>query len=54
MLLVRVLAASLFIAAAQIDPEPVDQQLAEVYFREAKALCDRDNGRLWGVSLCSC
>jgi hypothetical protein len=23
-----------------------------MYFREAKELCDRDNGRLWGVSLC--
>jgi hypothetical protein len=23
-----------------------------MYFREAKELCDRDNARLWGVSLC--
>ncbi len=34
-------------AAAQVD-----QQLAEGYFREAAAICQRDGGRLWGVSLC--
>ena len=49
---VKALAAGLLIAATQIDPTPVDQQRAEMYFREAKELCDRDNGRLWGVSLC--
>ncbi len=31
----------------------VDQQLAEEYFKEARALCERDGGRLWGVSLCA-
>ena len=35
-------------AAAQVD-----QQLAEEYFKEARALCERDGGRLWGVSLCA-
>ena len=30
----------------------VDQQLAQEYFKEAQALCERDGGRLWGVSLC--
>jgi hypothetical protein len=30
----------------------VDQQRAEAYFKEARALCERDGGRLWGVSLC--
>ncbi len=30
----------------------VDQQLAQEYFKEARALCERDGGRLWGVSLC--
>lgn len=30
----------------------VDRQLAERYFREATALCERDARRLWGVSLC--
>ena len=34
-------------AAAQID-----QQLAAQYFTEAAALCERDGGRLWGISLC--
>jgi len=30
----------------------VDQRKAEDYFAEARAICERDNGRLWGVSLC--
>lgn len=30
----------------------VDQQRAQEYFKEAQALCERDAGRLWGVSLC--
>jgi len=30
----------------------VDQQLAETYFNEAATICQRDGGRLWGVSLC--
>lgn len=34
-------------AEAQVDP-----QLAQRYFQEAKELCERDAGRLWGVSLC--
>jgi hypothetical protein len=35
-------------AAAQVDP-----QRAEEYFKEAQALCERDGGRLWGVSICA-
>ena len=35
-------------AAAQVD-----QQRAQEYFKEAQALCERDNGRLWGVSICA-
>ena len=31
----------------------VDQQRAQEYFKEALALCERDGGRLWGVSLCA-
>lgn len=31
----------------------VDQRLAQQYFQEAHALCTRDGGRLWGVSLCA-
>jgi hypothetical protein len=34
-------------AAAQVD-----QALAQQYFKEAQALCERDGGRHWGVSLC--
>jgi hypothetical protein len=34
-------------AAAQVD-----QARAQQYFKEAQALCERDGGRLWGVSLC--
>src|SRR6478672_851281 len=34
-------------AEAQIQPE-----VARRYFEEATKLCERDAGRLWGVSLC--
>ena len=34
-------------AAAQVD-----QAIAHQYFKEAQTLCERDGGRLWGVSLC--
>ena len=30
----------------------VDQERAQEYFKEVQALCERDGGRLWGVSLC--
>jgi hypothetical protein len=30
----------------------VDQQRAQEFFQEAQALCRRDGGRLWGVSIC--
>ena len=30
----------------------IDQSVAEQYFKEARALCERDGGRLWGISLC--
>jgi hypothetical protein len=36
-----------FPAAAQVD-----QARAEQYFKEAQALCERDGGRHWGISLC--
>jgi hypothetical protein len=41
----------LFRAAAAPDAQ-VQPQLAERYFKEVTALCERDAGRLWGVSLC--
>jgi hypothetical protein len=31
----------------------VDQQRAQEYFKQAQALCERDGGRLWGVSICA-
>lgn len=34
-------------AHAQVTPE-----LARRYFEEARTLCERDAGRLWGISLC--
>src|SRR5947208_11272659 len=36
-------------AAAEAQVQP---QLADRYFKEATTLCERDAGRLWGVSLC--
>jgi hypothetical protein len=30
----------------------VDSIRAQEYFKEARALCERDGGRLWGVSIC--
>ena len=30
----------------------VDQERAQAFFKEAQAVCERDGGRLWGVSLC--
>lgn len=30
----------------------VDQQRAQEYFKEVQALCEKDGGRLWGVSVC--
>src|SRR5262245_52855225 len=36
------------LAAAQVD-----QQRAQEYFKEARAICERDAGRLWGVSICA-
>ena len=47
MLCVLVLLGTAAAADAQIQP-----QLAERYFKEATTLCERDAGRLWGVSLC--
>ena len=41
----------LLCAAAAADAQ-VQPQLAERYFKEVATLCERDAGRLWGVSLC--
>jgi hypothetical protein len=37
---------------AQPAVAQVDQQRAQEYFKDAQALCERDGGRLWGVSIC--
>ncbi|HEX6250257.1 MAG TPA: hypothetical protein VFZ56_02350 [Gemmatimonadaceae bacterium] len=43
----------LLVSGALTDAEAqVDPQLAQRYFDEARRLCERDAGRLWGVSLC--
>jgi hypothetical protein len=46
-LLLVVLLGGATAADAQVQP-----QLARQYFEEATKLCERDAGRLWGVSLC--
>ena len=44
----------LFLSLCLVNPvaAQVDQQRAETYFNEATTICQRDGGRLWGVSLC--
>jgi len=46
-LILLLLLTSSVAAEAQVQPE-----LAKRYFEEATRLCERDAGRLWGVSLC--
>jgi hypothetical protein len=46
-LFLLVLLGSATAAEAQVEPE-----IAKRYFEEATKLCERDAGRLWGVSLC--
>jgi hypothetical protein len=41
------------LAAATAADAQVDPQVAQRYFEEARRLCQRDAGRLWGVSLCA-
>ncbi|UCC29591.1 MAG: hypothetical protein JSU86_15475 [Phycisphaerales bacterium] len=38
-------------ALAMGNPAGIDANLARQYFREARAICDTDAGRLWGVGL---
>ena len=40
------------LGAAMAADAQVQPQLAQRYFEEATKLCERDAGRLWGVSLC--
>lgn len=50
-----ILAAGLLPAGPVIaaDQEAIAPDAARAVFGEAKALCERDAGRLWGVSLCA-
>src|SRR4051794_22969517 len=48
----RTLAIAVAISSTLPLSGQVDPLRAEAYFKEAKALCERDGGRLWGVSLC--
>jgi len=40
------------LAAPSLARGQVDSALARSYFKEAAVLCERDGGKLWGVSLC--
>ena len=40
------------LAAPSLARGQVDSTLAQSYFKEAAALCERDGGKLWGLSLC--
>jgi hypothetical protein len=50
--LVWAIVISVVIGHARPATAQVDQQRAQEYFKEVQALCERDGGRLWGVSLC--
>jgi hypothetical protein len=42
----------LLLCGAHEASAQVDQERAAQYFREAAVLCEREGGRIWGVSLC--
>ena len=48
----RVRALLCLLASVAPAEAQVDQQRAQEFFNEAQALCERDGGRLWGVSIC--
>jgi hypothetical protein len=48
----RTILSSLLALLASPAVAQVDQQRAQDFFKEAQGLCERDNSRLWGVSLC--
>jgi hypothetical protein len=45
--------ASMVIGHPQPAVAQIDQQRAQEFFKEARTLCERDGGRLWGVSICT-
>ena len=48
----RALFVAVLLGTAATSDAQVQPQLAERYFKEVTALCEREAGRLWGVSLC--
>jgi len=40
------------LAAPSLARGQVDSTLAQSFFKEAATLCERDGGKLWGISLC--
>lgn len=47
------LAGSFFIPQNVSAQGGIDLARARQYFQEARALCEKDGGKLWGISLCS-
>lgn len=45
------LTASMFTFSSYGQEQAIDAALAEQYFQEAHSICDKDGGKLWGVSL---
>ena len=48
----RTLVLATVLGCGAVAHAQVDQSRADEYFKEVTALCERDGGRLWGVSLC--
>jgi hypothetical protein len=46
------LLAGLGLATTAAAPAPIDPGKAQAVFQEARTICERDGGRLWGRSLC--
>jgi hypothetical protein len=50
--LAAIMSVALLCAATRGQEPTLDPSLAARYFREAREVCTRDGGSLWGVSLC--
>lgn len=46
------IAAAGLVCIAATAPSPINPEYAQATFDDAKAICDRDGGRLWGHPLC--
>jgi hypothetical protein len=51
-MLALVVSAGAAILGAAAQDTQIDLSLARQYFIEAESLCNRDKGKLWGISLC--